>query len=273
MRSLFLIINVAILLSSCGSGSDNPDQDPMVASWKVSKYDLDETIDNVVSNDLNLITSLKDGFLRFYPDQTLVVWQKDIGYSVNRWEYSKKNGYYLLSGPIFTQGLSLKELKREEKQAKFRLIDSKNQAEGIDLFLAAVPLYEVDSTDLLHPSHNQWRIKPKQAETPQQLKKRVLGMVTFIIDYFELTDKKEQPYFETPILQSPFLFYSGGIGVASAQDLPTEWTKTFFDEQDALKGHKILLDAFDTDTEYPSNIKKHTEGYLKVLKAVKFNLE
>ncbi len=219
MRIFSLISLFTLLLFSC---SDSGKKDTIIASWKISRFEVTIADKNAPPIDFLLFSSFQGGYFRFYNDHTLIVWHQKLGYHLNHWEYSVKNGYYLLTGPTFEEGFALKQISREGTEAKFRVIDAQNREEPIILHLKAVPMYEFEETDLLKPSENVWRIKPTQPENPEQLKRRVQAMVNYSVSYFRSVNEKEQAYFEPALLQSPFRFYQRGIGVAPKDELPKQ---------------------------------------------------
>jgi hypothetical protein len=225
------------------------------------------------STEQQITVSLRGGFLRFYPDHTLVVWHRKLGYSINRWAYSVSQDHYILSGTPFGEGYSIKLLDKSMEKAMYAVLNTQNQESGILLPLSLSSLYAYEDIDLLHPSRNQWRQKPSSPESDVQIKKRVLDMVNYTIDYFETNEKKGQKTFEPPFLQNPFRFYSGGIGLTSEKGLPEKWVATFYSREEALKAYKILVDAFDEKVKYPKGLKRYSQAYLVVLKAVRTNIE
>jgi hypothetical protein len=180
---------------------------------------------------------------------------------------------YELIGNDFGKSFKIKLLKKDNEQARFVVLENKDES-NISLFFTENHRYEFEDIDLLDPKRNAWRIKPTRPESDAIIKKKCLDMVTYIIDYFEIINKKEQGYnyYETPIFQSPFTFYNGGIGLARSENLPTEWEKTFYNHDDAVKAHGLLSGPFN-DQEFPSGMETYAEGYIKFLKGVKINLE
>lgn len=267
LKIVFLFAALAGLLSC-----REPDSE-ITHCWKVNRIQIEEPVQMAAFPDFREPQTLDNCFLRFYPNQTAVIWQKEQGYSVYQWSYSPKNEAYLVSGPGAQSSLQFRMVRREGESAKLAVLNDADRETGVNLLISTTRLYEDDEMDLLHPDMNAWRLRPARRESPKELEKRVWGMVNFVVNYFELIERKDQRYFETPILQSPFRFYSGGIGITREEALPDAWVNCFYDKEDVHKAYLILTDAFDKDIEYPKDTRKHTEGYLKVLKAVRFNLE
>ncbi|WP_234734021.1 hypothetical protein [Tellurirhabdus bombi] len=273
MFLIFKRLFVGLILLTCCLCCQETDHQ-LNGCWRVDGYVASSTSTLLPDATAKQITvSLRGGFLRFYPDHTLVVWHRKLGYSINRWAYSVSQDHYILSGAPFGEGYSIQLLDKSPQQATYSVLNAQNQESDLLLSMSLAPLYAYEDIDLLHPSRNQWRQKPRAPESAIQIKKRVIDMVNYTIDYFETNEKKGQKTFEPPFLQNPFRFYSGGIGLTSEKGLPEEWVATFYNREDALKAYKLLVDSFDEKVKYPKGLKRYSQAYLVVLKAVKANLD
>jgi len=97
--------------------------------------------------------------------------------------------------------------------------------------------------DPFYGANNQWRIKPKKAETDEQIKKRVMDCVQFY--YKLLMDKaaKENKSVATFVgLPEIFTFYDGMITVLGKEKLKDKWVNCFYNKEQAIKAQALLED-------------------------------
>jgi hypothetical protein len=121
--------------------------------------------------------------------------------------------------------------------------------------------YKSEAYDLLEPANNTWRKKPKQKETPSEIKKRVLNHLEYLVAYFQLVEDKEQTFFETVHLQTPFKFHQNGISLPVDFAKAYTWQSGFYDQEDAVTGGKLLVKSLRSVKDYPSDKKSHTQGF------------
>lgn len=120
--------------------------------------------------------------------------------------------------------------------------------------------YKSNTYDLLEPANNTWRKKPKQKETPSEIKKRVLNHLDYLIAYFQLVEDKEQTFFETVLLQTPFNFHRNGISLPIDFAKEYKWQSIFYDKEDAVTGGKLLVKGLRSVKDYPTD-KYLTKGF------------
>lgn len=245
----------------------------MVHCWQVNQIRRESSGFMVAFPDFNDPATLKDCFLRFYADSSVAVWQKRQGYSLHRWVYSEEQESYRLINPETGTELHFRVADREGSSIKLAQLTEEQRETGLYLMLSMTQVYEDAQTDLLHPDQNAWRFPPKRPENPAEIKKRALAMLDYVIDYFELVERRRQAIVETSILQSPFRFYNHGIGLTSEKGLPPNWVATYFNQHQAAEAYRMLVKAFYRSGAYPKGVKRHTAAYLKVLYEVRDNLK
>lgn len=96
---------------------------------------------------------------------------------------------------------------------------------------------------LFKEEYNSWRKKPAMKETNEELKKRIISMLTYYALYYKLVSK-ESIYFSRSRVFLPFNYYQHGIGMQPF--MPEEpFRGFFFDMADARKGYGFIRSACD----------------------------
>jgi hypothetical protein len=232
-------------------------------TWHVSKMQL-------AANDTESESVYTDAFLSFYGDDAAVFFNKNKHdsemrpiYRTGKW---KKDGDELklkLQRTMIDVAFRIVELS--EGWLVLEIVDGPKETIGTQLKCQRSDLYKNNTFDLLHPENNLWRAKPEHKENTVEIQKRVASHLKFLVDYFYMVDKKSQSYFEPAALQTPFRFYSNGIALASEFETDNMWLSNFYDEDDALKGARILNQAISSMNEYPADEKSFVKSYYNAL--------
>ncbi|GHB80955.1 hypothetical protein [Persicitalea jodogahamensis] len=121
--------------------------------------------------------------------------------------------------------------------------------------------YIYDDVDLLAPEQNEWRIKPKTKQTDHEIRMRAIAHLDYLIHYFKCVVKNKQTYFETGLVNSPFVFYAHGLGLNKNSPSGERWQSYFYDRQDAQKAFEQLKKSVGKMEKYPK-AATFTEEYL-----------
>ena len=131
------------------------------------------------------------------------------------------------------------------------------------------------STDTWWPDTNknpfgkqnyQWSIKPKKAETDQQINNRLKQFVEFYKYYFDGLVKGGATNIDFTGLPCCLNWYQGGITIQSESKLDKKWINCFYSTEQAYKGRQmledILMKKYDWDTK-ETNWLKQTASVLQ----------
>ncbi|GAB4051854.1 hypothetical protein [Spirosoma litoris] len=270
MRLLILTLLLLVFIACQPSLNDT-----LCQAWKFNGFNITSELEAELADAANKSTRLKfrdylkngasETNWRFYPDGTCATLLNG-QYSAKRWELNESTGQLvLISGNIH----EFYQIERDGENLTILEISNKNVINRhVTATLSPNPEYEEGAIDLLVPSRNTWRNKPANPEPFQKIKKRLSEQLVYMVDYFELTNKKKQGYFNTDHLNSPFRFYSGGIGLLNQNELPAIWLNQFHNQGDALEAYTLLVLAFRSGLVFPHSEKTFTDAYARFLKQV-----
>lgn len=284
MKSQQILIFVCTVASlfSCGSATQ---EEGLSRSWKIVKVSIVEG--NNRQNEAGFSSPgpaqfleeftdslYKDTYLRLYKNGDYAMLSKKGNYTTHTWKYDYQRSMVVLKGESPDTDILLKILESDDNWIQFRIVhDSRLRSrQQINLLCMPEPKYEYEDTDLLTKERNTWRIRPTRRQTRAEIQQRLVSHLAYIVDYFQMIANKKQAYFETALLQSPFRFYQGGLGIAPASDLPEHWTSTYYNREEALIARKLLAEALSNTGDYPRT-KSFTEAYKKVIARMKVYLE
>lgn len=189
-------------------------------------------------------------------------------YSTGKWNYSNKDSVLTITDTVNTTArkITLKLLSLKNNNFKFKVLTINKIKPSGNYFLiySQSTHYQEGAKDLLSVKENSWRLKPSKKETNEQIKQRVIAQLKYHVDYFDLTKSKDQTYFETKILQSPFNFYQHALGVPENYQLSPEWVKIFYDRQDAEKAADILRKSI-SNVEKLNDHERFTDTYKEII--------
>ncbi len=94
--------------------------------------------------------------------------------------------------------------------------------------------------DPFHPSNNQWRYKPRSAESREQIRQRVKDCVHFYSLFFKDNRLRRQSDISFIGLPNCFIWYNGGIGLPSLIELDKKWEDCFYSEDQAREAYDML---------------------------------
>lgn len=117
---------------------------------------------------------------------------------------------------------------------------------------------------ILSKEKNWFREKPKNKESKEQIKSRLIANLDMLIDYFDKTTHDESEVFSTRFLTAPVEFYNNGIGITNYDETSAVWKGYFYDDEDAKIAHELLTNSLKGIIEYPKKTT-FTEGYLVAL--------
>ena len=273
-RSLFILIIVVGWVLSC----QQPVKERLCQSWQLNGFDIKPEYEKKLTEEGNKSKqALFRAFMQsFMKEMTIKLYSNgDFSqisqerYSVGRYTYDENSSLLTLQHP---EGNRVVFRVTSASDGNLHLVVSNSKDVGNDeVSMSWKPQaeYEYEGVDLLTKPRNQWRVKPAHPESGNELKKRLVDQLGYMVDYFEMTDKKKQGYFKTGHLASPFRFYQNGVGLYEPNELPTSWKDIFYDEVDAQKAYLMLVGAFRGGLVYPNGTSTYTEGYSKFLKQLK----
>ncbi|HEV8513632.1 MAG TPA: hypothetical protein VGQ59_10155 [Cyclobacteriaceae bacterium] len=266
-NSLILLISLilfSITLNSCHTKSIND-------TWHVTKLKLG-------SNDHESEAIYSDAFLSFYENEFASFFNKNEHnkgmsplYRTGQWKKTGETLSLTLHGTMIDVKFLIVELT--EKWLVLEIKEGPKGTIGTQLKCQRSELYRNSTFDLLSQENNRWRIKPAHKENASEIQHRVAGHVRFLVNYFDMVDKKTQTYFEPAALQTPFRFFSNGIGLATDFEIDNAWVSNFYDEEDASAGAKILAQGLKSMDEYPGDGKNYVKGYYNALQMILEHIE
>ena len=89
-------------------------------------------------------------------------------------------------------------------------------------------------------ANNDWRIKPKTAETDAAIKERLRGNIHFYWLFLNDNINRNSSTISFYGLPSCFNWYSGGIGIVNKKEIKTNWTNTFYNTAQAMKAQDMM---------------------------------
>jgi hypothetical protein len=210
--------------------------------------------------------------------------------------FTNKEGILLESGIVFmTDSSFLENPAGEMSYGKFKLNGNKIEAKFDDGRKAVYTMNRLHKDELLlnrlenkhvseltYKSTNtrwpdvnknpfakqnyQWSVKPKKAETDEEIKKRIKDFVRFYQYYFTGLVNGDATNLDLIGLPCCLNWYQGGITIQSENKLDKKWINCFYSPEQAFKGRQMLEDAlvkkYDWDTK-ETNWLKQTASVLQ----------
>ncbi len=208
-----------------------------------------------------------EAYIRFYENGQYTSLNRKGGYHRGQWQLIDGDSL-VVQMDIENVGkvlFNVKEEKDEETGGKYLSLKSQDLGQiEVSLVLKEDDFYQNADVDLLSTTMNWWRERPDKAENQEQIKKRVLAQLEYMIQYFKMVDDKNLDSFYVTHLQSSIEFYSNGISLND--DL--QMMDYYHDEEAALKAQQYLKDGFNSLSKYPTDSQSFTKGYYKALKEI-----
>lgn len=268
----FLLLVLASVIAFCSC--DRFFSDPYARSWKVTSIDTDDTSTTDASYN-TIVYKMNEGYLRLYKTGHYTLFGK-FGSVQGSWVINEEQQTLTLNDFAKSGNAQFDVTQKGAGWLHLRPVSIGGEPVNVEakVLLKDDPHFEHGDVDLLSAEMNKWRLKPAKRATKEELKKRVIDHINFMIAYFQLTEDSKQGYFEVWQLQSPYGFYNNGMAIDNYESSdPQPWRAWFYDETEAAEGHKLMAQALRSVNKYPAGKKTFTEAYLIVLKEMKEFLE
>ncbi|WP_153796903.1 hypothetical protein [Foetidibacter luteolus] len=92
--------------------------------------------------------------------------------------------------------------------------------------------------------YNNWRVKPLQPETKEQIAKRTLNHLQFLQMIFRDAKDKRKTRVDYNWFSTPFIISSSGVALKFFEDVQQDWVKNFYDSTQAREGYQLLRKCF-----------------------------
>ncbi len=116
--------------------------------------------------------------------------------------------------------------------------------------------------------NSAWRIKPKQAETEDQLRERLKGCVQFYQYYFKGYVESKATEIDYSGLPSCFRWYQGGIFVRNEKKLDKKWINCFYSKDQALHARQLMENVLSKKYDWDTTERNWIKQLVPVLKQV-----
>ncbi|WP_207512341.1 hypothetical protein [Longitalea luteola] len=281
MKPVFLFLFAVILLSACNG--DNAEtglpftKDSLIGNWmmirviqnaKILSGNSDAFHDYKDSVMAPLYDNLEMAAFRFQPSGVVTIDEGKVEKITGNWQFNDKSELLMQYKYLIQKNKSLFAVKRywHDSLELENVIDIKEDTMYVDYYLVKLRVNDT-IPDLFDPALNKWRERPQQSESDEAIKLRLKQVLYYYSAYFANISGNEVPYFNITKILAPIKFYSGGIGVKRYKE-DDDWTKVFYDNQDAKKAHVMLNQAFDNIKGYPDQGRDYVKEYIVALKLV-----
>lgn len=121
-------------------------------------------------------------------------------------------------------------------------------------------------TDPFYPSNNQWRIKPRQAESSEAVKARAEQCARFYAMYMESNFEKGGNTISFAGIPTCFKWYRGGISVMTKDKLDAKFINCFYNETQAKQAQQLLEKAITKKYQWNRKESNYVRQWADVLK-------
>ena len=188
--------------------------------------------------------------LIIFPDSTIVRNPRGI-MQIGRWHLLKSKPFAQLLVTFSNQYNLVYEI-RSVNSSTMRV---KWKEENMDYEMTMhsdSKVHEQLSSDPFHPSNLQWTVPPAAPESELQVRQRVKECIRFYALYFRDNIKRQKTSINFSGLPEIFIWYNGGIGLNSLQDLSSSWSRCFYDTKQSMQAHEILRRLIvDNEFDWP----------------------
>lgn len=281
MKPVFLFFLVITLIASCNSYNATTGlpftKDSLVGNWmmiRVNQHAVvlsgqsDEFADYKDSVMEPLYNNLEMAAFRFQPTGVVTIDEGKVEKTTGNWVFNDKQELLMQYKYLIEKNKSLFSVKHYWHDS-LQLQNVINR--DVDTLFVTYYLVKLRTNDtipdLFDPALNKWRNRPQQAESEDAIKLRLKQVLYYYSAYFANISGNNVPYFNITKILAPIKFYSGGIGVKRYKE-DDDWTKVFYDNQDAKKAHVMLNHAFDNIKGYPDRGRDYVKEYIAALKIV-----
>ena len=237
MKNIFQSILLILLFNSCGPDFE---KEKIIGGWRLAEvisFDSNNSdVDKMMRNNFGSVL-IADGFVQyFFPDKN----------------YTEITGYFAEHGKWSFQGSDkvrfgnrLLQIKGFEtkKGNEFMIAEVEMREEDLKLelkFVREAKMLANYQSDPFHPKNNLWRIKPKEKETDEEIKARLINYVEHFAGILKAASEREGNVVSFAHSLGIIQVSRGGIGVVKKKKINKDWINCFYDEEDAFKAQSMF---------------------------------
>jgi len=154
-----------------------------------------------------------------------------------KWSLNKKDRLLIL---MYSDGTK-KSYFIKELSFSHMIVRPQNISDDAELTFTPVHLiHRQFNEDPFYPQNNRWRFRPRTAESKEQIRARVKACVHFYYLFFKDNKQKHSDDISFIGLPKCFVWYDGGIGMASPAELDLKWKQCFYSDDQAEKGYDLV---------------------------------
>lgn len=196
-------------------------------------------------------------------------------YAYGNWQWSEGKKRITLTPTQSKDSSFVQEFKIEKKELQNYAIkkvihqDDKTLVERNEHI--ALGIVDVKGKDPFTKELNAWRIRPQKSETKEEIKKRTLDYLQFLLIYHEFMKENKMnvyvySWYATPIQ----MHYGNGVRMAYSDEL-TDWYSCFYSVEEGNEGYKFLGSALRKSKIKPieSKAERNADYIKQMIEALK----
>jgi len=203
--------------------------------------------------------------LALFPDHTVTA-NARCGLETGSWQLDKESREMRLR---FQNGLSRVYTVRKIALKQLELGWAKEDGLAVIKLTAEGIVHQRPEEDPYFPTNNQWRLRPGSSETRAQIRKRIKECAHFYSLFFLDNNRRQEQEISFSGLPSCFVWYNGGIGMQSKQELDKKWIACFYSESQAYAAYDMIADELGRHAlkwpEHPTSWVRQTGEVLEQL--------
>ncbi len=157
----------------------------------------------------------------------------------------------------------------QEKQGNTMKVKRSEKQQSTILYLKGAEVFWPDANkNPFNKINSEWRIKPKKAESENELKTRLKGCVQFYQYFFKGYVESKSTEIDYSGLPSCFSWYEGGIFVQNEKKLDPKWIGCFYSGGQALQARQIMENILSKKYDWDTTERNWIKQLVPVLKQV-----
>ncbi len=273
LHRLLLFFTIIVFISGC-NGFGNSDKDlsnkSLTGSWRL--LDLENITTTNTHNAEKLLTEadnkeiVKQGLLlSFFKDGNYTEVQGTGYYRTGKWKYSSKEKTLYLSDSGTTRAIQVtQEMLNNRQTISFTPAVAQQK---LKFTRDAEALKEFDE-DPFYFKNNTWRIRPAQAETHDQLVKRLGNYFKHLLYILKSSKERKQAVVSFEFSQGLVRIYNGGIGIIPYNLVSKNWIDTYYDETNAREAYLAFQKYLATNSYRGAAIGNWIEDDYNILLSI-----